>query len=546
MSQEIADNCPGSCEPQGACALPTTTPEPSDDTDLCCSNDREICDLEGPISTLQGNTCDVIKEQLANNGIEECPISLIYDSCPKMCGKCDCCANDLTKCDIGADEGVSCETAYTLSNGAACGAIGENCPKTCGLCVIPATITFELTVQGVTDDNKGEVCEAFATDLGGTVKHCDFSRSTRRLLTGASKLYVDIEFHDEVTTTAAETKVAQDNYLDSLTMPSGVTVTSMKEAQPTIDVSRWTAPEIEQGPGWTWNRLENPCEDSDDVQEPIAGCEDLAAKTPCTEEDTIRQCHTTCEKLNTPEGFQACTVEEITSLNFTIYADSACTEEHDENVGQALASVTLGTCQVNHLGEPAIFKCESKNNLVMETYNQQGCTDAMVSSTVVTHLSSGSPCWSYADLGAVFAQASWAGACQGTYESPENACPEADADGWRWRSTGNACSSYTAGQCSTLDWLETECPVLCGLCSIAPSIEDSADTAIFGTIGLVFGIIGMIVVCILLIWSMCVTQCLIDKSGWEDYGMSKSAGMSKRRYQIQFVKPVAGSIAGSI
>ena len=87
-------------------------------------------------------------------------------------------------------------------------------------------------MQGVTDDNKGEVCQAFATDLQGTVKHCDFSRSTRRLLSGASKLYVDIEFPDEVTTTNAETKVAEDNYLDNVIMPSGVTVTSMKEAQP--------------------------------------------------------------------------------------------------------------------------------------------------------------------------------------------------------------------------------------------------------------------------------------------------------------------------
>jgi hypothetical protein len=382
-------------------------------------------------------------------------------------------------------------------------------------------------VQGVTDDTKGEVCQAFATDLGGTVKHCDFSRSTRRLLNEASKLYVDIEFPDEVTTTAAETKVADTNYVDTVIIPyCGVTVTSMREAQPVIDASPFTAPlpENQQGTGWTWNRLENPCEDSDDVREPIAGCEDLASKTPCTEDDTIRQCHTTCEKLNTPEGFQACIAEEITSLAFTIYADSSCTEVHDVQVGTALTSVTLGTCQVNHLGYPVMFKCESKNNLVMETYNQEGCTGDMVSSTEVTHEdSSVGACWSYADLGAeVYAQASWDGACQGDIPTPEVACPEADAVGWRWRYTGNACSSYTAGQCSTLDWLATECPFLCGLCSIAPSTEDSADTAIFGTIGLVFGIIGMIVVCILLIWSMCVTQCLIDKSGWEDFGMAKS------------------------
>ena len=40
--------------------------------------------------------------------------------------------------------------------------------------------------------------------------------------------------------------------------------------------------------------------------------------------------------------------------------------------------------------------------------------DDMVSSTVVTV----GACWSYADLGEVFAEASWEGACQGTYESP--------------------------------------------------------------------------------------------------------------------------------
>jgi hypothetical protein len=137
--QLIADNCPGSCEPQGACG--TTTPEPSDVVPAnCCSSDPEICDTEGPISTLAGNTCDYIKDQLASNGMQGCPVSNIWENCPKMCEKCDCCANDLTKCDTEADANVSCQQAYDLSNGAACGAIGEKCPKTCGLCSIAGTI----------------------------------------------------------------------------------------------------------------------------------------------------------------------------------------------------------------------------------------------------------------------------------------------------------------------------------------------------------------------------------------------------------------------
>ena len=100
---------------------------------MCCSNDPELCDMEGPIPGVD-QTCDYLKDQLASNGIEGCPSPMIYEGCPKMCGKCDCCATDLTKCDIGADENTSCQVAYDLSNGAACGAIGDRCPKTCGLC----------------------------------------------------------------------------------------------------------------------------------------------------------------------------------------------------------------------------------------------------------------------------------------------------------------------------------------------------------------------------------------------------------------------------
>ena len=93
--------------------------------------------MEGPIPGAD-QTCDYLKDQLAANNVEGCPGAVIYEGCPKMCGKCDCCANDLTKCDIGADENTSCQVAYDLSNGLMCTfeAVAANCPKTCGLCEV--------------------------------------------------------------------------------------------------------------------------------------------------------------------------------------------------------------------------------------------------------------------------------------------------------------------------------------------------------------------------------------------------------------------------
>jgi len=527
----IASNCPGSCEPHGTCGSAAATTEDPGADPLCCSNDPELCDTEGPIPVAD-QTCDYLKDQLAAAGIEGCPIPMIYEGCPKMCGKCDCCANDLTKCDVGADENTSCQVAYDLSNGVACTfeAVAANCPKTCGLCVeqpVPGTLSFELTVTGVTDDNKADVCQAYADDLGGSVTHCDFTRPARRLLSDPTTLWVDIEFPDQETTANAETTVADESYAASVSgLPTGVSVSGMRQSQPVIDITPWEQPATTEGPGWTWNRLENKCRDSDNVEEPISGCAML--EDSCSNEETIRQCHMTCAKEITPAGTLTCTQEKVTTLAVTIYADSACTRQHDSQLGAALTSITLGTCVLNHLGQPAFFKCEGNDNLVMETYDQTGCVGDIVSTTTITHDSASSPCWLYEDLGEeVYAKASWEGACQGSYLAPSDVCIQTDALGWRWRYTDNACSSYTEAQCSTLDWLETRCPILCNLCSTAASTEDSADTAVYGTIGLVFGIIGMIVVSILLIWSMCVTQCLIDKSGWDDtYSMGKSGGMS--------------------
>jgi len=540
----IASNCPGSCEPHGTCGSAAATTEDPGADPLCCSNDPELCDTEGPIPVAD-QTCDYLKDQLAAAGIEGCPIPMIYEGCPKMCGKCDCCANDLTKCDVGADENTSCQVAYDLSNGVACTfeAVAANCPKTCGLCVeqpVPGTLSFELTVTGVTDDNKADVCQAYADDLGGSVTHCDFTRPARRLLSDPTTLWVDIEFPDQETTANAETTVADESYAASVSgLPTGVSVSGMRQSQPVIDITPWEQPATTEGPGWTWNRLENKCRDSDNVEEPISGCAML--EDSCSNEETIRQCHMTCAKEITPAGTLTCTQEKVTTLAVTIYADSACTRQHDSQLGAALTSITLGTCVLNHLGQPAFFKCEGNDNLVMETYDQTGCVGDIVSTTTITHDSASSPCWLYEDLGEeVYAKASWEGACQGSYLAPSDVCIQTDALGWRWRYTDNACSSYTEAQCSTLDWLETRCPILCNLCSTAASTEDSADTAVYGTIGLVFGIIGMIVVSILLIWSMCVTQCLIDKSGWDDtYSMGKSEGTSKRRYQIEIVKASA-------
>ena len=67
----------------------------------------------------------------------------IYTLCPFSCGKCDCCSNDLSKCDIGnvgPNQDTSCEDAFAGAEAMGMGAtacqsgIGANCPKTCSMC----------------------------------------------------------------------------------------------------------------------------------------------------------------------------------------------------------------------------------------------------------------------------------------------------------------------------------------------------------------------------------------------------------------------------
>ena len=97
---------------------------------------------------MDGKTCAELAAAIEENPNQtECP-QMIYDLCPFSCGKCGCCSNDFSKCDVEGpatnNDAATCAQAVAQSNGLACGVpqIADNCPGSCepqGACALPTT-----------------------------------------------------------------------------------------------------------------------------------------------------------------------------------------------------------------------------------------------------------------------------------------------------------------------------------------------------------------------------------------------------------------------
>ena len=96
---------------------------------------------------MNGQTCAQLAAAIEDDPNQtECP-QMIYDLCPFSCGKCGCCSNDFSKCDVegaaSSNNPATCAQAIAGSNGLACDAsqeIADNCPGSCepqGACATP-------------------------------------------------------------------------------------------------------------------------------------------------------------------------------------------------------------------------------------------------------------------------------------------------------------------------------------------------------------------------------------------------------------------------
>ena len=82
------------------------------------------------------------------------------------------------------------------------------------------------TIQGVTEQNKNDICSSIGNALNGTVTHCSFSGGTyserRRLKFEPAPLYVDIAVPSAE---EAENAIASSQFIPSLeNLPNEVTV----------------------------------------------------------------------------------------------------------------------------------------------------------------------------------------------------------------------------------------------------------------------------------------------------------------------------------
>jgi len=59
-------------------------------------------------------------------------------------------------------------------------------------------VNLALNAEGVTEENKDQVCEAYASKISGMVKYCSFDPLSPRRLLQSQKLYVQIEVNNEV------------------------------------------------------------------------------------------------------------------------------------------------------------------------------------------------------------------------------------------------------------------------------------------------------------------------------------------------------------
>merc|ERR1719483_1949703 len=94
-------------------------------------------------------------------------------------------------------------------------------------CCGSESLSLEVGVIGVTQDNKDQVCDSIAGALGGSATHCSLAgpQSGRRRLTGGTTLFMDVTLSDP---SSAPSQTIDSNFVGSLSgLPRGVAVTSV-------------------------------------------------------------------------------------------------------------------------------------------------------------------------------------------------------------------------------------------------------------------------------------------------------------------------------
>jgi len=94
------------------------------------------------------------------------------------------------------------------------------------------SVSLEILVSGITEDNKESVCTSVADALSGTVTHCSLTSPTSRRLLTYHTLYVDVQVESADTAAAL---VAGNTFVDDLILPES------------IDVSGATVPVVAPG-----------------------------------------------------------------------------------------------------------------------------------------------------------------------------------------------------------------------------------------------------------------------------------------------------------
>jgi len=100
-------------------------------------------------------------------------------------------------------------------------------------CPQEESVSLEVGVIGVTQDNKDQVCDSIAGALGGTATYCSLAgpQSGRRRLISETALYMEVALHDAISASSARSQATDSNFVSSLSgLPSAVTVSSVSNA----------------------------------------------------------------------------------------------------------------------------------------------------------------------------------------------------------------------------------------------------------------------------------------------------------------------------
>jgi len=138
-----------------------------------------------------------------------------------------CCTPD-NKCPLGVGD---CNTDADCEGNLRC---AQNVGNHYGYFQRKVDVCVDDTLEFVTmvsidvdEDNKGSVCSAFATALGGTVSYCEFGNggpSTSRRVLEATEFWpltVDIEINSPKHAESAKTYLNTANFMSSVDLPSG-------------------------------------------------------------------------------------------------------------------------------------------------------------------------------------------------------------------------------------------------------------------------------------------------------------------------------------